>query len=216
MFLTDKPPSKVQCLPPSLAVCLVRVSTWASEKGIGREARRKREKERESREGSEREDLRAWLLWSDFVCVYSKRERESHEKHPSQGQQCKPACLHAFAALCTVPACNFMLEQHARNLLHTSFFLFYFETMEFSKVKCIKSSHFNLLQHSFVWLTHFTIDDRNRHLTAHRICPVLRVYSLTRVVHYSSHKSHLEPGVCTSACGSSVFFFHMMWPVVLH
>lgn len=100
--------------------------------------------------------------------------------------------------------CNFMLGQHARNFSILSFFFFHSETMEFSKVKCIKSSLLRLLLPSFVWLTLFTTDARNRHLTADQICPSLRAYSLTRVVHHSTYKSPPEPGVCRSACGCNV------------
>ncbi len=127
MFLTDKPPSKGQSLPPLLAVCLVRVSTWAREKGIGRKARRKRERkrerERESRGGSEREDLRLWLLWSDFVCAHV-RERVMKNIPLRDNNVSLFVYMLLPALLCTVPACNFMLEQHARNFSTKLFFFF--------------------------------------------------------------------------------------------
>lgn len=78
-----------------------------------------------------------------------------------------------------------------------------------------------------IYPLHFTTDDRNRHLTADRICTALRVHSLAGVVFHPLHKSHPEPGVCTSACGCGVGVrvctslninrgvSHVMWPVVL-
>lgn len=94
-------------------------------------------------------------------------------------------------------------------------------------VKCIISYHPPAYA-LFLSLTHFSNVSRNRHLTTDHICPGLRVYSLTRVVHHPPHKNSNNkkptPGVCVSACGCSVGVyvpknkqrhFHMMWRVVL-
>lgn len=77
---------------------------------------------------------------------------------------------------------------------------------------------------SFVRLTHFETDDKNRHLIADRICCALRVHSLARVVFHRLTKATWslhsvrapldEAAVCSCAClkmnGAPS---HVIWPV---